>query len=84
MVWSLNFILGLITSRCSGNESTLSSKRIFSGRKPGPEGAAEIEPKLILDGGMSWTDNKRILQSHRNKRLTVLTIKEVEGGKLVP
>ena len=33
--------VGSITSRCSGNEPTLI---LFSERKAGPEGAAEIEP----------------------------------------
>ena len=37
--------VGLITSRCSGNEPILTPCSLFSGRKAGPEGAVEIEPR---------------------------------------
>ena len=40
-IFFATLIVGSITSRCSGNEP-----EIFSGRKAGPEGAAEIEPTL--------------------------------------
>ena len=43
--------MGSITSRCSGNELTLTHEKtlLFSGRKAGPEGAAEIEPMITID-----------------------------------